>query len=104
MDINIAEPSEKQKQFLRARKKYVGFGGARGGGKSWVIRAKGKLLALKYPGIKELIVRRTYQELLNNHINQMREELHGITTNQKRCSLFLMGAQSSLDIAPVMRI
>ena len=88
MDINIAEPSEKQKQFLRARKKYVGFGGARGGGKSWVIRAKGKLLALKYPGIKELIVRRTYQELLNNHINQMREELHGIARYNKSEKVF----------------
>lgn len=88
MEIEIAEPSEKQKLFLRARKKHVGFGGARGGGKSWGIRTKGKLLGLKYPGIKELIVRRTYPELLNNHINPLREELHGIARYNKSEKVF----------------
>ena len=88
MEIEIAEPSEKQKLFLRARKKHVGFGGARGGGKSWGIRTKGKLLGVKYPGIKELIVRRTYPELLNNHINPLREELHGIARYNKSEKVF----------------
>ena len=88
MEIEIAEPSEKQKLFLRARNKHVGFGGARGGGKSWGIRTKGKLLGLKYPGIKELIVRRTYPELLNNHINPLREELHGIARYNKSEKVF----------------
>lgn len=88
MDIEISAPSEKQKLFLRARKKHVGFGGARGGGKSWGIRTKGKLLGLKYPGIKELIVRRTYPELLNNHINPLREELHGIARYNKSEKVF----------------
>ena len=88
MEIEIAEPSEKQKLFLRSRKKHVGFGGARGGGKSWGIRTKGKLLGLKYPGIKELIVRRTYPELLNNHINPLREELHGIARYNKSEKVF----------------
>ena len=40
----ISEPNEKQKLFLLARKKIVGYGGARGGGKSWVLRLKAKLL------------------------------------------------------------
>ena len=88
MEIEIAEPSEKQKLFLLARKKHVGFGGARGGGKSWGIRTKGKLLGLKYPGIKELIVRRTYPELLNNHVNPLREELHGIARYNKSEKVF----------------
>lgn len=73
----IGTPNEKQKQFLTARAKHIGFGGARGGGKSWAVRTKAKLLAFKYPGIKVLIVRRTYPELINNHINTLRTELLG---------------------------
>ena len=74
----IPPPSEKQKLFLKANTKHVGFGGARGGGKSWSVRTKAKLLALRYPGIRILIVRRTYPELINNHINILRKELLGI--------------------------
>lgn len=76
--LTIDPPSEKQKQFLKATKKHVGFGGARGGGKSWSVRTKSKLLALRYAGIRILIVRRTYPELINNHINILRTELIGI--------------------------
>ncbi len=39
---------------------------------------KAKLLALNYAGIRILIVRRTYPELINNHINILRAELLGI--------------------------
>ncbi len=56
----------------------MAFGGARGGGKSWAVRTKAALLALRYPGIKIMIVRRTYPELRANHINQMRAQLHEI--------------------------
>lgn len=76
--LTISAPSEKQKLFLTADTKHVGYGGARGGGKSWSVRTKAKLLALKFPGIRELIVRRTYPELINNHINILRKELIGI--------------------------
>ena len=64
----LGRPSEKQIRFLEAKTKHVGFGGARGGGKSWAIRDKAKRLCLRYGGIKILIVRRTFPELLNNHI------------------------------------
>ena len=74
----IDPPSEKQKQFFNAKTKHIGFGGARGGGKSWAVRSKGKMLATRYPGIRELIVRRSYPELINNHINILRSELIGI--------------------------
>ena len=74
----IDAPNEKQARMLRATAKHIGFGGARGGGKSWAVRTKTKLLALRYPGIKILIVRRTYPELTNNHINILRQELAGI--------------------------
>ena len=78
MNLVIPEPSEKQKAFLTADARHVGFGGARGGGKSWAVRTKAKLLALRYPGIRQLIVRRTYPELLNNHIGVLRSELSGV--------------------------
>ena len=71
----IDPPSDKQKLFLKANTKHIAFGGARGGGKSWSVRTKAKLLALRYSGIKILIVRRTYPELINNHINILRKEL-----------------------------
>ena len=76
--LKIDPPNEKQRKMLAARTKHVGFGGARGGGKSWAVRTKAKLLALRYPGIKLLIVRRTYPELINNHINVLRVELLGV--------------------------
>ena len=70
--LHLSPPNEKQKLFLQCRKKYIAFGGARGGGKSWAVRTKAKLMALRYPGIRMLLVRRTYQELENNHIRFLR--------------------------------
>lgn len=84
MIMKLPKPSDKQKLFLLAHTKHVGFGGARGGGKSWSVRTKAKLLALNYPGIKMLIVRRTYPELMSNHIRILRQELLGIATYQDR--------------------
>lgn len=66
-------PGETQKKFLEDTHRFVAFGGARGGGKSWAVRVKAVLLALKYPGIKVMIVRKTYPELRANHINPLRE-------------------------------
>ena len=76
--VHISAPSEKQKLFLKANTKHIAFGGARGGGKSWAVRTKAKLLALRYAGIRILIVRRSYPELTNNHISVLRSELAGI--------------------------
>ena len=70
--------SDKQIAFFKATQKHIGFGGARGGGKSWAVRTKAKLLALRYPGIRLLIVRRTYPELVNNHITELRRQTQGI--------------------------
>lgn len=69
--LHIARPNEKQKLFLAAKTKYIAYGGARGGGKSWAVRTKAVLLAARYPGIKMLIVRRTYKELEGNHIRTL---------------------------------
>ena len=91
----LQPPSEKQKLFLAAHTKHVGFGGARGGGKSWCVRDKSKRLALRYgrpepnkAGIKILIVRRTFPELVNNHINFLQTELNGIAKYNKTEKVF----------------
>lgn len=96
MDLHISEPSERQKLFLAAATKYVGFGGARGGGKSWGVQTKSKILAFAYPGIKQLIVRRTYPELVNNHINQLRTELIGVAKYNDKDKRLLFGNGSTI--------
>jgi len=75
MILKLPKPSPKQRQFLESRQKFVAYGGARGGGKSWAVRAKAQLLALRYPGIVIMIIRRTYPELRANHIEPMRRML-----------------------------
>ena len=71
----LGTPNERQKLFLASHAKHIGYGGARGGGKSWAVRDKAKRLCLRFPGIKILIVRRTYPELVNNHIMPLQAEL-----------------------------
>lgn len=86
--IDLSKISDKQYRFLTDGHRHVGYGGARGGGKSWAVRTKAKILAAVYAGIKVLIVRRTFPELLNNHINQLREELHGLAKFNKSEKVF----------------
>ncbi|MBU5626543.1 phage terminase large subunit [Oscillibacter sp. MSJ-2] len=58
----------KQRLFCTARQRYIGYGGARGGGKSYTVRWKAKAGCLQYPGIRILIVRKTYPDLENSII------------------------------------
>lgn len=71
------KPNEKQLAAFTDTHRYVGYGGARGGGKSWFVRWKAVLLCLHYAGIKVLITRRTYKELFNNHIAPLKKLLGG---------------------------
>lgn len=73
--LEIYKPNEKQKLFLMDKHKHIGYGGARGGGKSWSVRTKAKLLCVRYRGIKVLIVRKTYPQLEENHIVPLRSEI-----------------------------
>lgn len=77
-ELKLQPPQPKQLEFLQAKGKHIAFGGARGGGKSWAVRTKAVLLALRYEGIRILILRRSYPELMNNHILILRKELSGI--------------------------
>ena len=67
--------SAKQKEFFLSETKFTAYGGARGGGKSYALRYKLLLMCLSYPGIRVLLIRRSYPELQENHIRPMRELL-----------------------------
>ena len=75
-NLNIPKPNKRQIEFFEDRHRYVGYGGARGGGKSWAVRVKAVLLCYKYHGIKVMIVRKTYPELQENHIVPLCELLN----------------------------
>ena len=55
--------TKKQREFIKAVEGEVLFGGAAGGGKSYGQVVDALLFALKYPGSKQLILRRTFAEL-----------------------------------------
>ena len=86
LDLGRAQP--KQTLFLKDKHRHIAYGGARGGGKSWAVRTKSKLLAFRYPGIKILIVRKTYKELQNNHIEQLTAELEGFAKYNRSDKMF----------------
>lgn len=75
MELDLGTLYPKQIEFCKATNRYICYGGARGGGKSHVSRIKMVLLALYYPGIQILLLRRTLPELRENHINQLQSLL-----------------------------
>lgn len=88
MILKLSTPSEKQKLFLTDTHRYVAYGGARGGGKSWAVRTKAILLCLAWPGIKCIIIRNSYTELRNNHIMPLLKQLAGAAVYNKQEKIF----------------
>ena len=95
--VALGTPNPRQREFLQCRKKYVAFGGARGGGKSWAVRCKAKLLALRYPGIRLLLVRRSLPELEANHLTFLRRELAEVAEYRAGDKRFVFGNGSILQ-------
>ena len=75
-------PNKRQQEFFDSRAKYTAYGGARGGGKSWALRRKLVALCLRYPGIKCLLIRRSFGELKSNHVLPFQKE-YGTLVNYK---------------------
>jgi len=75
--IDFGTPNPKQVQFLQSRTLFTAYGGARGSGKSYSIRVKAVGGALEWPGIRILIIRRTYPELQQNHIEPILKMVPG---------------------------
>lgn len=89
IQIKFPPPSEKQTQFLMDRHKHIGYGGARGGGKSHAVRMKAVGLGFRYPGIKLAIVRRTYPELMRNHVEPLKKILNvGYPDKNRRAAVY----------------
>ena len=86
--LNIPDPNPKQEQFFLARARYIAYGGARAGGKSWAMRVKFVLLCMRYAGIQILLLRRTLPELTENHVNPLLILLRGIARYNKQEKVF----------------
>lgn len=76
MPISLPPPQPRQKLFMIDQHKFVIFGGARGGGKSWASDFKSIVMCGKYAGIICTIIRRTYPELKDNHVEPLKRMLH----------------------------
>ncbi|MDO4573551.1 MAG: phage terminase large subunit, partial [Clostridia bacterium] len=99
MEIHLrGYPNPRQIEFFLSRARHTAYGGARGGGKSWAMRRKFVLLALRHEGLKLLLLRRTLPELTENHVRPLLEELSGlITYNQtQRVMTFPNGSRIRL--------
>lgn len=92
--IDISTMNPKQEAFFKSRKRFIGYGGARGGGKSWAIDRKAPLMALYHQGIKILLLRRTYKDLERNHVRALEPLLKGIAhySKQEKCFHFPNGS------------
>ena len=76
MMLNLGKPNAKQAEFFRSRRKFTGYGGARGGGKSWAMRTKLACLAMRYPNLNILLLRRTLVDLKENHLVPLQRPLN----------------------------
>lgn len=96
--LRSIHPFPPQEAFFCAKARRIAYGGARGGGKSFAMRAKLVLLALRYPGIQILLLRRSFPELRENHINPLRKWLYGIATFRESTKEFLFPSGSRIKL------
>ncbi len=96
--LSAIHPNPKQEEFFLAQEKRIAYGGARGGGKSFAMRKKLCMLALKYPGIQILLLRRSYPELRENHINPLRRELKGLAAYKDSAKEFTFYNHSRIKL------
>lgn len=71
---NKVQPKQLEALQLSKTTPVLFYGGAKGGGKSYLTRFREVRRRLKYAGTKGLVVRKTYPELLSNHIRKFFEE------------------------------
>lgn len=94
LSIDLSTINPKQRRFFKSRKRFIAYGGARGGGKSWSIDRKAPLLCCRYAGIKILLLRRTYRDLERNHVRELVPLLKGFAkySKQEKCFTFPNGS------------
>lgn len=100
LKVVLEKPQPKQELFLLAKTRYVAFGGARGGGKSWAIRVKATMLGLNasYAGIRMLLLRKTYPELKENHILPLMKILKDVAVYKETDKAFTFMNGSRLKL------
>lgn len=101
-EIVIDTPNPKQLEFLQADERYICYGGAKGGGKSWCVRAKAILLALSYSGIKILLLRRQLKELRDDHILKIQEMTAGVAVWRDSLNSFLFPTQADGKVSRIL--
>ncbi|MBE6581207.1 MAG: Terminase-like family protein [Ruminococcaceae bacterium] len=91
-------PNARQREFFCSTARHTAYGGARGGGKSWAMRRKMVLLAMRYPCLRLLLLRRSLTELRENHVLPLQAELGGYATFKKdeRAFIFPNGSRLTL--------
>ena len=88
-ELILPRPSEKQILFMTDKHKFLGYGGSRGGGKSFGVQLDSITASMKYHGCKSMIIRKTYPELQENHIQPMCEMLHVYDQDKsRRCASY----------------
>jgi phage terminase large subunit len=91
-------PNPRQQVFFKCQKKRVLYGGAKMAGKSWAMRRKFVMLAMRFPNLKLLLLRRTLPELRENHIIPLRAELFGYAkyNDDEKAFIFPNGSRIKL--------
>ena len=89
MEIQLSGcPNPRQIEFFKSTARHTAYGGARGGGKSWAMRRKFVLLALRYEALQLLLLRRTLPELTENHVRPLLTELSGFVNYNQTQRVF----------------
>lgn len=87
--IKLTPRQLEAKQFI-GKGKWIFFGGARGGGKTWFALAMAVLVALQFSGIRIVIIRKSYPELqasfIQNLIAFYPDEIFGYKYSDKHTS------------------
>lgn len=96
--LSSLHPFPPQEAFFKATAPRVAYGGARGGGKSFAMRSKLIMLALGYSGIQILLLRRSFPELRENHINPLRRILSGIARYREATKEFIFPNGSRIKL------
>ena len=94
-------PNKKQFIFMNLQTRHAAYGGARGGGKSWVVREIAVQYALTYgrpdpfsQGIRICIIRKTLVDLKKNHLEALKLITRGVArwNNNDLCFYFNNGS------------
>lgn len=96
--LRTESPNPRQCAFFASTARHTAYGGARGGGKSWAMRRKMVLLAMRYPKLRLLLLRRTLQELRENHLLPLQAELNGYAEYRKEERAFRFPNGSRLTL------